>query len=47
MVLVVLRILNMCVLVLWYVWSAQSEFMAVFIVFNLWIVTGFIFESSS
>jgi hypothetical protein len=29
------------------VWSDQSEFMALFMVFNLWIGPGFIFESCS
>jgi hypothetical protein len=28
-------------------WSDQSEFMAIFVVFNLWIGPGFIFESCS
>jgi integral membrane sensor domain MASE1 len=26
-------------------WADQSEFMAIFMVFNLWIGPGFIFES--
>jgi hypothetical protein len=49
-VLVVLRILNM-VYVFWIfvpcLWSDQSEFMLLFLVFNLWVGTGFIFESCS
>jgi hypothetical protein len=45
MVLVVLRILNTCVLEFW--WSDQSEFMALIMVFNLWIGPGFILESCS
>jgi hypothetical protein len=43
MVLVVLRIENMGVLD----FCAVSEFMTVFMVFNLWIGPGFIFESCS
>ena len=30
-----------------YLWSDQPEFMAVFMVFNLWIGPRFIFESCS
>ena len=30
-----------------YSWSDQSEVMAVFIVFNMWISPGFIIESCS
>jgi hypothetical protein len=46
--LVVLRILNTCVPdLLLFLWSDQSEFMALFMVFNLWISSGFIFESGS
>jgi hypothetical protein len=30
-----------------YMWSDQSEFMASFMIFNLWIGLGFIFESCS
>ena len=29
---------------LW-LWSDQSEFMVLFMVFNLWMVPGFIFQS--
>jgi hypothetical protein len=47
-VLVVLRILKTCVLeFLLFLWSDQSEFMVLFMVFNLWIRSGFIFESGS
>ena len=46
MMLLVLRTLNACVwiFVLW-LWSDQSEFMVLFMVFNLWMVPGFIFQS--
>jgi len=45
-VLVVLRILYTCVLDFGVLLSDQSEFMALFfMVFNLWIGPGFIFES--
>jgi hypothetical protein len=45
----VLQILNTCVLVFFMLclWSDQSELMAVFMVFNLWVGQGFIFESCS
>jgi len=37
--------LNTCVLdFVLCLWSDQSEFMALFVVFNLWIGPGFIFE---
>ena len=43
MLVVVLRILNTCVLDFCVVlWSDQSEFMALFMVFNLWLGPGFI-----
>jgi hypothetical protein len=47
-VLVVLRILKSRVLdFLLFLWSDQSEFMVLFMVFNLGIGSGFIFESGS
>jgi len=47
MVLVLLRILNTCIQNICdvCVWSDQSEFMAVFVVFNLQIGPCLIFES--
>ena len=46
MVLVVLIIVNTFVLIfVLCVWSDQSEFIVPFMVFNLWIHPGFIFES--
>jgi hypothetical protein len=48
MVFGVLGILNTCHLVfVLCLWPAHSEFMALFMGFNLWIGSGFIFESSS
>jgi len=50
MVVVVFGNLNTCVLVFLYcvcVWSGQSEFMAFFVVFNLWNGPGFVFEPCS
>ena len=32
---------------MFFLWSDQSDFMAVITVFNLWIGLGFIFESCS
>jgi len=47
MVLVVFRILNVRFGYLLCLWSARSEFIARFVVFNLWIGTGFIFVEST
>jgi hypothetical protein len=47
MVLVALRMLNVLWMFVLCLWSDQSEFMALCMVFNLWISPGFIFESCS
>jgi len=49
MVLLVLKIINTCVLVFCVVslWYGQSEFMSLFMDFNMWIGPGFNLESCS
>jgi len=47
MVLAVFVVLNTCVQVLYVVSVVWSEFMAVFMGVNLWVSSGFIFDSCS